>query len=376
MNRRSIWTWGLALALGSSVWMLSVSAFAQTENQDTATNQEATVAEPPKATAEQSEFEKLSTTWAELEAELKLLQAQFNASTAIDRPSIAVKFREKLDQANEVLAKLKSTAMAMFESDPANEQAARTLTGFLVNDASSGNDFACFQLADALMAKGIDAKYFEAARDAARLGPRGREIIEEIIVRYEESKSDAILPQVKMVVAGADGKEKGTIVLELFEDQAPNTVANYIHLIEQGFYTEKGKTFHRVMEDFMAQGGCPNGDGSSGPGWEILNEVNRPDYRRHFTGSLSMALNPGEPDSGGSQFFITLDRTSHLDGVHCVFGRVLEGQDVVESITKRIPADDNAAEPDYIKSIEVIQKRDHEYVPEKIEEATGEDPEK
>jgi peptidyl-prolyl cis-trans isomerase B (cyclophilin B) len=119
--------------------------------------------------------------------------------------------------------------------------------------------------------------------------------------------------------------EKGNIVLELFEEDAPNTVANFISLINKGFYN--GLTFHRVIPNFVIQGGCPFGDGTGGPGYTIKCEINP---RKHLTGTLSMA-HAGR-DTGGSQFFITHSPQPHLDGVHTVFGQVIEGMDVVYAI--------------------------------------------
>ena len=151
--------------------------------------------------------------------------------------------------------------------------------------------------------------------------------------------------------------DRGNILLELFEDQAPNTVANFISLVESGFYN--GIAFHRVMPGFMAQGGDPNSkdddprnDGSGGPGYTIKCECDRPDTRMHFAGSLSMA-HAGK-NTGGSQFFITHLPTDHLNGRHTVFGRVLEGLPVARALRGN----------DKIESATVVRKRDHTYVPQ------------
>lgn len=121
--------------------------------------------------------------------------------------------------------------------------------------------------------------------------------------------------------------EKGNIVLELFEKNAPKTVANFENLIKQGFYD--GLTFHRVIPNFVIQGGCPKGDGTGGPGYTIKCET-KGNPRKHGKGALSMA-HAGK-DTGGSQFFITHSPQPHLDGVHTVFGQVIEGMDVVNKI--------------------------------------------
>ena len=126
---------------------------------------------------------------------------------------------------------------------------------------------------------------------------------------------------------------RGTIQVELYEKEAPGTVANFVKLATSGFYD--GLKFHRVVPNFVIQGGCPLSrtndprTGTGGPGWQIKCETkNNP--RKHQTGTLSMA-HAGK-DTGGSQFFITHRATPHLDGVHTVFGQVTQGQDVVNAI--------------------------------------------
>jgi cyclophilin family peptidyl-prolyl cis-trans isomerase len=119
----------------------------------------------------------------------------------------------------------------------------------------------------------------------------------------------------------------GDIRIELYADKAPKTAANFLKLIKQGFYN--GLTFHRVIPGFMIQGGCPKGDGTGGPGYSIPDEFH-PLLVHSEAGILSMA-NAG-PNTGGSQFFITLAPTHWLDGKHAIFGRVVGGLDVVEKI--------------------------------------------
>src|SRR5712691_2733795 len=120
---------------------------------------------------------------------------------------------------------------------------------------------------------------------------------------------------------------KGTIVCDLFAKDAPKTVNNFVFLARDGFYD--GTVFHRVIGDFMIQGGDPTASGRGGPGYRFEDEVkNNP--HKHQVGSLSMA-NAG-PNTNGSQFFITHVATPHLDGKHTVFGKVLKGQDVVNAV--------------------------------------------
>jgi peptidyl-prolyl cis-trans isomerase B (cyclophilin B) len=118
--------------------------------------------------------------------------------------------------------------------------------------------------------------------------------------------------------------EKGTINIQFFDADAPNTVKNFVDLAEKGFYD--GLTFHRVINNFMIQGGCPQGSGTGGPGYKINCEINP---NKHQAGSLSMA-HAGK-NTGGSQFFICHSPQSHLDGVHTVFGKT-EDMAVVNAI--------------------------------------------
>lgn len=122
-------------------------------------------------------------------------------------------------------------------------------------------------------------------------------------------------------------KNDAKVVIELFEKAAPGTVKNFTDLINKGFYN--GLNFHRVIPGFVAQGGCPHGTGTGGPGYQIKCEtVGNPHI--HQVGALSMA-HAGK-DTGGSQFFICFDSFPHLDGVHTVFGQVTEGMDNVNNI--------------------------------------------
>jgi peptidyl-prolyl cis-trans isomerase B (cyclophilin B) len=142
---------------------------------------------------------------------------------------------------------------------------------------------------------------------------------------------------------------EGAIELELFDDDAPKTVANFTKLAGEGFYD--GLVFHRVIPDFMIQGGCPRGDGTGGPGYTFEDELSGHPVAR---GALAMA-NAG-PNTNGSQFFIvTTDEAPWLDGKHTVFGRVTSGQDVAERISFVERDDrDRPLEPVVVESIRVV----------------------
>ena len=144
---------------------------------------------------------------------------------------------------------------------------------------------------------------------------------------------------------------KGVVKLELFASETPITVQNFVKLCKSGFYD--GLAFHRVIDGFMIQGGCPRGDGTGGPGYEIKDEF-VPSLKHSAPGAISMA-NHG-PNTGGSQFFITLAPTPWLDGKHTVFGRVIEGIDVVQSMGKvQTDNHDRPLEAVKIKSAKVLE---------------------
>jgi len=146
---------------------------------------------------------------------------------------------------------------------------------------------------------------------------------------------------------------KGNFRVELFEDKAPITTKNFISLVNKGFYN--GLIFHRVIEGFMIQGGDPNGNGTGGPGYKIPDEFHR-DLRHSSEGILSMA-NAG-PNTGGSQFFITLAPTPWLDNKHAVFGKVVEEMDVVRAIGKvKTGAQDKPLEDVVIKKITIVEAK-------------------
>jgi len=160
---------------------------------------------------------------------------------------------------------------------------------------------------------------------------------------------------------------KGDMLAELFEDKVPNTVANMVQLAEQGFY--KGMSFHRLIPDFMAQGGCPNSKqgaegmpGTGGPGYQFGDEFHK-DLKHTGPGILSMA-NSG-PGTNGSQFFLCFTATPHLNGKHSVFGKVVAGLDVLDKLEK-ISTPSGKPKETVRFNIEVVLKQDHPYEVKKL----------
>ncbi|MHC5023393.1 MAG: peptidylprolyl isomerase [Planctomycetota bacterium] len=210
---------------------------------------------------------------------------------------------------------------------------------------------------ESIDADALETDAFNKSRIERELTTR-REYVElwtaEQEIRAAEAAADD-LPRAEIVL------ERGSrIEVELFENEAPNTVANFIALSESGFYD--GTAFHRVITNFMAQGGDPNtkeGEtgtpGQGNPGYYLADEHQQDNARKHFTGSLAMAKTTA-PNTAGSQFYLSHEPLPHLNGLHTVFGRVVYGQDEV----RRIELNDR------IETINILRKRDHAYEPETI----------
>jgi cyclophilin family peptidyl-prolyl cis-trans isomerase len=373
---------------------LAYAAAAQEKAQDKADKAPPTT--PPAATEPAAakspaaaEYERLFEDWKAAIKELRRLKVQFQSAAVAEQEQIKKDWQAQVEKGNELIKAMQAAGLKAYAESP-NEDP--QLTRFLVklaDDAVQRDDYATAkEVSDVLIEHQCPEKqiydsaaqaafvlndydqaekHFKAAKDAAVLSTAGREMDEHLkeykefwateqARREAEAKADD-LPRVKLTTS------KGEIVIELFENEAPDTVGNFISRVEQGFYD--GLSFHRVLKNFMAQGGDPKGDGSGGPGYQIYCEWHKPEARQHFQGSLSMA-HAGR-DTGGSQFFLTFKQTPHLNGKHTVFGRVIEGMDVLSKLQRRDPQAANPPEPDKIVKAEVLRKRDHAYQPNKVQ---------
>lgn len=242
--------------------------------------------------------------------------------------------------------------------------------GLAVQSAAKDQDWETLELGDYLIQKGISPKYFEVAAKSESLSIEQKQVFDELLIRQAESlKND--LPRVELKTT------KGTVVLELFENEAPGTVGNFVFLAENGYFNDM--LFHRVIEGFMAQSGGfkreASGEkrGGEGPGYEIKCECYEPNARKHFTGCLSMAKKPNQRDSGGSEFYMTLQRTDFLDGEHTVFGRVLSGFRAIENLERTHQSNRYGEDveiegvlEDKIITAKVLRKRAHKYQPDRV----------
>ena len=163
-------------------------------------------------------------------------------------------------------------------------------------------------------------------------------------------------------------KDRGTVKIELYKDLAPNTVKNFISLIDKNFYD--GLTFHRIIKGFMIQGGCPEGTGMGNPGYSIKGEFAKNGFRndlKHTEGVLSMAR-AMSPDSAGSQFFLMTESAPHLDGSYAAFGKVIEGIEFVHDVENvKTNYNDAPLVPEVIESMTVDTNGEAIEEPEIIE---------
>jgi len=332
-------------------------------------------------------FAEMFKEWDKLFEESDSLNEQFSKAGDAEKEKIRQQFNELRDKINAMAGPIAEAAEAAYiESPNADPNAVKMLTGMLTGCVRRDSYEEAARLAKLLLDHECTDKslhdlagkaafctndfdragnYLQKAMAAGTLSRSGGQFLsvvedykkfweEEKAIRRKEAEADD-LPRVKLET------NKGDIVIELFENEAPQTVGNFVNLVQKGFYD--GLTFHRVRAGFMAQGGCPDGTGAGGPGYKIYCECHKENHRKHFRGSLSMA-HAGR-DTGGSQFFLTFVPTSHLNGKHTVFGRVIEGMDVLAKLRRR-DGKASVPKPDAIKKATVVRKRDHKYGPTKV----------
>jgi cyclophilin family peptidyl-prolyl cis-trans isomerase len=349
--------------------------------------------------------------------EIKELQVEFQTGDSATRKEVNAKLKEVAAEGKIKLNKMVDAALAAYKADPDRDpQAAQLLKEVAVHMAvgseprnATGGNYSggdqperALEVVNALVEGGATdvplyligavsavymndfttaKKYFESAEkggafsglsgagDADPMSRYRMSAIElyqklpqleldwndEAEIRAAEAQADD-LPRVKFSTT------KGDVVIELFENEAPQATANFLTLVKKGYYD--GLSFHRVLTDFMAQGG----DNGRGPGYTIRCECYQPGYRKHFRGSISMAK-PAQPerDSGGAQFFLCFVPTKHLDGRHTAFGRVIEGMEVLGDLQKIDPSKPGPyPEADKIIKGSVLRDRGHAYEFEQI----------
>ncbi|MCA9176381.1 MAG: peptidylprolyl isomerase [Planctomycetales bacterium] len=357
-----------------------------------ATAQESTP-EPEKAAPASKEadaYHQALDQWKSALKDLQATQVKYqDARSDAEASEVAKVWDSQMIAAEQRLGELRTAAVAAFLVAPNQDKdLTQLLLGMLQRDYETDNFEAAYPIAMAFAAeKGManaqllsmagtvcfcvnefdkaEELYKRVAEAGGTLDPTAQNfagLIPEYKQLWKEEQearkrdAESNLPRVSIKT------NRGTIEVELFENEAPDTVANFIYLVERKFYD--GLTFHRVLEHFMAQGGCPDGTGGGGPGYEIYCECYKEAHRSHFRGELSMA-HAGR-DTGGSQFFLTFVPTAHLNGQHTVFGRVVNGMEVLAKLRRREP--DAKTPPDRMLEVRVIRKDENKkYVPHRVQ---------
>jgi cyclophilin family peptidyl-prolyl cis-trans isomerase len=369
------------LTIGLGTWAWAADEKAPADPPAT----EAAKPAAPAAGSKMDEFNRVFQEWKNLLIKLRELREKFIAATPAQQTGIQKEFGELIAKGDQLQVEVIKAAEAAYQESSDNKDLADLLEATAFWRAKQDDYEGALTLGELMLSKskkepvlyattGVGAfctgdldkaeQYFQKASDAKAMTTEAQQWqsvlgyykplwAKEKEIREAEAKADD-LPRVLLSTT------KGDIELELFENEAPNTVANFISLVEKGFY--KDVAFHRVLPNFMAQGGDPKGDGTGGPGYTIPDECKTPNHRIHFRGSLSMAKTAA-PDSGGSQFFLCFVPTQQLDGKHTVFGRVVKGMEVLAKLQRRDPQDEKqqAIKPDKIVEAKVLRKRSHEY---------------
>jgi cyclophilin family peptidyl-prolyl cis-trans isomerase len=344
--------------------------------------------QPGDKAAPAEQFAAAQADWAKLQKDVQGVVTKFRAAKDdAEREKLKKEYDRIVGKAPHILKNLRAGAIALYTEAPNKDaEVSKALVGLVEQDVGRDDYEAALKIARLMIdnktenyevynlagvaAYGSDdfenaEKWLSVAQENKTLDRMGHQCLSDAAdaqarfavekkIREEEKKADD-LPRVKLET------NRGAMVIELYENEAPETVGNFVSLVEKGFYN--GLTFHRVLPGFMAQGGDPDGTGSGGPGYQIYCECEKPLHRNHFRGTLSMA-HAGK-DTGGSQFFLTFRPTQHLDGKHTAFGRVIQGLDVLSKLQRRDP--DSETPPDKIVKAEVLRKRDHKYEPHKVE---------
>jgi cyclophilin family peptidyl-prolyl cis-trans isomerase len=336
-------------------------------------------------------FEKQLGEWRKLLAQMREAQLQYQTSKPDQRAPILQKFNEMVKEGTARETEIKKAAEAAYLAAPNTNDDVSNFVLSMVLDAVKRDNFEeARRLGQMLLDKGNKSKGIEELMCVAAFSMNDFDAAQEHLKKTDGKVADPrgtlyaeLIPEYQkkwkkeQEIRAAEGKandlprvriktDEGDIVVELFENEAPKTVGNFVSLVDKGFYN--GTPFHRVLPGFMAQGGDPKGDGSGGPGYTIPCECYESNHRLHFRGSLSMAKQEAR-DTGGSQFFLTFAPTGHLDGKHTVFGRIVEGLDVLTKLQRRDPMGAAPPEPDKIIEAKVERKRDHAYEPTKIPES-------
>jgi len=387
----------------SLAWLLAVAlcgtAGCGTVVQETSADR-AAQAEPQQVQSHDArrQFDEAFGPWRAIVAELAVLDLDYQVASGRRRDELRARFEELVEAGRAAEDQVLQAALRAYAQAPAENV---QLAGFLLGSVMmlvQGEEYEDgLRVAQVLLDNGVafPELYTLAGKAAFAVGEFELAAKHIRLARQDQNKTltreaDQILDtieyyrtawgqeqQLRAAEAAADDlprvllrTSQGEIELELFENEAPNTVATFIWLVEQGYYNGLG--FYRVVAELMAEAGCPRGDGTGEAGPLVLKECRAANCRRHFRGSLAM-MSTG-PATSGSRFYLSFLPLRHLDGEHTVFGRVVRGIEVLARLQRREPPDSFTLEvnphsnivvppADTILAAQVLRKRNHPYRP-------------
>ena len=358
---------------------------------------------PPEIKPKTEEFKKAL---AELRAHLAKLNAtvvRFNTGETSEDRKYRKQWNDQIEAGIPLFHAMLQAALAEFKQDPAKNVEIANLLYYVAKQEIEGDrpegmldiveallefDYPDPELRNFHTVAAFAVNEYDRCYESLKLLVDSQRASEQLAMMFEKFEDNIALWEQELEYRKQDAEgeplpkvliktTKGDIELELFENNAPETVGNFISLVESGFY--ENQTFHRVMQHFMAQTGCPNGDGTGSAGYTVYGEMNKPNARNFFRGTVGLALatntQTGQtlPNSGGSQFFFSVLPSYTLNGKYTAFGRITKGLHVLGLLAKIDPDEkkekkdeDKKVMPDEIISIEVLSKRDHEYKPNKV----------
>lgn len=396
-SQRTRWSTCLtAQFVGRGLLLLLICGIASGCGINQSTSSGAPQSEKSDVSEARRDFEEVFREWTEMLNELHELEMAFHTASADERKKLFEQHVEKLNEGYAMEKRLLSAAQRAYSTHPHKNE---DLKEFLLQIAAMLVQAECYEdglrVSQMLLDGELDeldvyrmageaafaCSEFDVAEQCLRVVQRRQGGSEEVAQRLslievyqeewkreqelrEEEQLANNLPRVVLVTT------RGEIELELFEDQAPNTVANFIKLVENGFYD--GSSFHEVKAQFGATAGCPVGDGSGSPGHFIRHEFDNPERRLHYRGSIC-TVSEG-PVANGSQFRITFLPTPELEGKSTVFGRVVRGLEILARLQRRSTEglSSSTTPPDQIVTAKVLRNRDHPYKPDRIPDPSAE----
>ncbi|MCA9105715.1 MAG: peptidylprolyl isomerase [Planctomycetales bacterium] len=336
--------------------------------------------DPAVVAAARERFAVVYGDWQQLTQQLETLRAEMGSATVERRTEIRELLLEQFTRLRGQVAELRAASLALYQLSPNQDEAvqevlvrlaatdlyedhvgqAEQIVRLMLENRSTFrgvSDLAglisyCrddFQAAKSFWREATDQGAISQANAALfqQIDQRITEYAEELEIRQREEGADGTLPVVELRT------NKGNIRIVLYRNQAPTTVQHFIKLVDEDFYDSLA--WHYVMPNTIAKTGCPIGDGTGTAGETIPSEAGRVDARRHFTGAVSMAIKENDRDSASSQFFVSFRPAPRLDGHNTVFGRVIEGMDVLEQLTRVDASQPGHPRPDVV--VEAVMLR-------------------